>query len=79
MTCSAISAIKVGTTVYTTRRNPFSNKQGYRKGVVKKIEYDDKGDIKLIWCFFGKKQGQEAYELLDILAYLYLDSRDIEL
>ena len=56
--------LKIGEVVYTTRRNPFSNKARYRKGKIVDIEYSKTDNELLIWCKFH--EGTEAFIKDDI-------------
>lgn len=64
--------LKIGDTVYTTRRNPFSNKARYRKGKITNIEYSKTDNEVLIWCKF-KNDGTEAFIKDDIDKCLFTD------
>lgn len=70
--------LRIGGTVYTTRRSPFANTSEFRKGVIAKIEYDKDNKVSLIWCYFGKKYGHEAFEYADLNVCLFLDKNFIE-
>ena len=63
--------INPGDTVYTTRRNPFSNNASYRKGRVVKIEYCNIVKQKLIWCRFRKIT--EAFQFDELDSCLFTD------
>lgn len=73
-----LSKLYIDAIVYTTRRSPFANTANYRKGKITRIEFDDKNNIKMIWCYFGKKYGHEAFEPMDIDVCLFYDKGFIE-